>query len=270
VYAVLADPTQIHQILINLCTNAAYAMRENGGKLEISLDHFELSQKAASQNLNLTPGAYVKITVTDTGTGISPEIIHRIFDPFFTTKKQGDGTGLGLSMVYGILRGYGGTITVQSEPGAGSVFNVYLPAVKQDTEAILEPFQAISQGSELLLFVDDEDILMEMGKDILQSLGYQVTATTDSRRALEIFRSGSDQFDLVITDMTMPGMTGADLSKEILKIRPDIPIILCTGFSELINEEKAKGLGVREFLMKPLKMKDLGEVIRKVLGKNGA
>jgi two-component system, cell cycle sensor histidine kinase and response regulator CckA len=144
---------------------------------------------------------------------------------------------------------------------------VYLPAIRQDMEAKSEPLEEISQGSELVLLVDDEDILMEMGRDILQSLGYQVTATTDSRKALEIFRSGHNQFDLVITDMTMPGMTGADLSKEILKLRSDIPIVLCTGFSELINEEKAKGLGIREFLMKPLNIRDLAEVIRKVLGK---
>jgi PAS domain S-box-containing protein len=270
VYAVLADPTQIHQILINLCTNAAFAMREKGGRLEISLDYVELSQKITPLYSDLTPGPYVKLRVSDTGTGIAPEIIHRIFDPFFTTKKKGEGTGLGLSMVYGILRGYGGTITVQSEPGAGSIFDVYIPAIRQDTEATSVPIEAISEGSELVLFVDDEDILMEMGRDILQSLGYQVTATTDSRKALEIFRNQHDHFDLVITDMTMPGMTGADLSKEILKIQPNIPIVLCTGFSELINEEKAKGLGIREFLMKPLNMRDLAEVIRKVLRKNAA
>jgi two-component system, cell cycle sensor histidine kinase and response regulator CckA len=267
VHAVLADPTQIHQVLINLCTNAAYAMRENGGSLEISLDNVELTEKITPFHSDLTPGPYVKLTVGDTGTGIEPEVIHRIFDPFFTTKRQGEGTGLGLSMVHGILSRYGGTVTVESEPGAGSIFSVYLPATGQDKEAKLGPPQAISKGSELVLFVDDEDTLMEMGRDMLENLGYQVTATTDSRKALEIFHSRPSQFDLVITDMTMPGMNGADLSKEILKSRPDIPIILCTGFSELITEEKAKRLGIREFLMKPLNMRSLAEIIRKVLGK---
>jgi PAS domain S-box-containing protein len=267
VHAVLADPTQIHQILINLCTNAAHAMREKGGRLEISLDNVALTQKTAPHHSDLTPGSYVKLTVGDTGTGIAPDIIRRIFDPFFTTKKQGEGTGLGLSMVYGILKAYGGTITVQSEPGAGSIFSVYLPAFGEDTEAKLDPPEIISEGSELVLFVDDEDILMEMGRDILENLGYQVTATTDSHNALEIFQSRCNQFDLVITDMTMPGMTGVDLSKEILKIRPDIPIILCTGFSELVTERKAKGLGIREFLMKPLNVRSLAEVIRKALRK---
>jgi PAS domain S-box-containing protein len=265
VHAVFADSTQIHQILINLCTNAAHAMREKGGRLEITLDNVEIVQKMSPLHSDLTPGPYVKLTVSDTGTGIAPEVIHRIFDPFFTTKKQGEGTGLGLSMVYGILRGYGGTITVQSEPGAGSIFGVYLPAMGQDMEVKLELPQAIFEGTEQILLVDDEDILMEMGRDMLETLGYQVTATTDSCKALEIFQSRCNQFDLVITDMTMPGMTGADLSKEILRIRPNIPIVLCTGFSEIITEEEAKGLGIREFLMKPLNMRSLAEIIRMVL-----
>jgi PAS domain S-box-containing protein len=265
VYTVLADPTQIHQVLINLGTNAAHAMREKGGVLEIRLDNVEITPQSKPLHPDLNVGPYVKLTVSDTGTGIPPEVIYRIFDPFFTTKKRGEGTGLGLSVVYGIIKGCGGTVTVQSELGAGSVFAVYLPATGHHT-GLEEPTQTpVPLGSEKILFVDDENLLATAGRLMLEGLGYQVMATTDSTKALQIFREGPNPFDLVVTDMTMPGLTGADLSREILKIRPDTPIILITGFSDLINEEKARALGIRAFAMKPLRRTNLARLIRKVL-----
>ena len=269
-HAILADPTQIHQVLMNLCTNAAHAMRERGGVLGMGLDNVEIGPHTRPAQADLSPGPYVKLAVSDTGTGIVPEVMHRIFDPFFTTKKTGEGTGLGLSVVYGIVKGCGGTVAVQSEPGAGSVFSVYLPAIRHGAELKMEATEAVPTGIEQILFVDDEDILVTMWQQLLGDLGYRVTATTRSNKALELFRNRPDQFDLVITDMTMPGMTGIDLSREILKIRPDIPIVLCTGFSELITEEKAKAIGIREFVMKPLGLKSIAELIRKALRENGS
>ena len=265
VHAVLADPTQIHQVLINLCTNAAHAMRERGGLLGVELENMEISPEMTHSRLDLSPGSYVMLTVRDTGVGMVPEVMHRVFDPFFTTKEKGEGTGLGLSVVYGIVKEFGGSITVHSEPGAGSIFRVYLPAITDMTEAGAESVEPIVGGSERILFIDDEEILMEMGRDILEELGYNVTAITNSRNALDLFRAQPDQFDLVMTDMTMPGMTGADLSREILQLRPDVPIILCTGLSEIINEEKAIAIGIREFAMKPLNLRNIAELIRQAL-----
>ena len=265
VHAVLADPTQIHQVLINLCTNAAHAMREMGGVLGVELENVEITPEMTHSRLDVSPGLYVLLTVSDTGVGIAPEVIDRIFDPFFTTKVKGEGTGLGLSVVYGIVKEFGGSITVQSEPGAGSTFRVYLPAITDMTEAGVETGAPIAGGNERILFVDDEKILMEMGRDILEELGYRVTAIPNSKQALELFRTQPDQFDLVMTDMTMPGMTGADLSQEILQIRPDLPIILCTGLSEIITEEKAMAMGIREFVMKPLNLRSIAELVRRAL-----
>lgn len=267
VQAVLADPTQIHQVLINLCTNAAHAMREKGGVLGVELANVEVTPEMTLSQLDVSPGRYVMLTVSDTGVGIAPEVMHRIFDPFFTTKVKGEGTGLGLSVVYGIVKDFGGAITVESEPGVASVFRVYLPAITDLAEAGEESSEPLAGGDERILFIDDEEILMEMGRDILEELGYRVTAATNSQKALERFRARPGEFDLVMTDMTMPGMTGADLSREILQIRPDIPIILCTGLSEMINEEKAMAMGIREFVMKPLNLRNIAELVRRALGK---
>ena len=266
-HTVLADPTRMHQVLINLCTNAAYAMRESGGVLKVNLENLVVSQHAIAPDPDLIPGPYVRLTVSDTGTGIAPEVMHRIFDPFFTTKKTGEGTGLGLSVVYGIVKGFGGTVTVRSELGVGSIFSVYLPAIANTVEASLGVHVSIPKGNERILFVDDEETLTTMWCDILDSLGYKVTVAPESVNALEIFRDTPDRFDLVITDMTMPGMTGMDLSEEILKLRPGMPIILCTGFNELVTEEKAKAMGIRAFAMKPVNLRDLAVLIRKVLEK---
>lgn len=262
---VLGDPTQIHQIMMNLCTNAAHAMHARGGTLQIALENVTITHETKGIHHDLLPGRYVRLTVSDTGTGIAPTIIDRIFDPFFTTKDRGQGTGLGLSVVYGIVKDCGGTIAVDSNPGIGSAFSVFLPSIGDSAEIEKEPVEISSSGSERILFVDDENTIVALAREMLRNLGYRVVVTRSSTKALKIFREQPEQFDLLITDMTMPAMTGVDLAKEILKIRPDISIILCTGFSELITEEQAKKLGIKEFVMKPFTLGDLSRVVRKAL-----
>jgi CheY-like chemotaxis protein len=205
------------------------------------------------------------MTVRDTGLGIDPAIMNRIFDPFFTTKPQGEGTGLGLSVVYGIVKSHGGSIAVESEVGRGSSFHVYLPRTPEQERADERRKVPASGGSEHILFVDDEVVLVDMGERMLNALGYRVSAVANGPEALKTFRENPDDFDLVITDMTMPGMTGAELSREILKIKPGFPIILCTGFSEFISEGEAKAMGIRRFLMKPVFLDTLAGEIRTVL-----
>jgi len=264
-----ADPTQIHQIVMNLCTNAAHAMREHGGFLEVELIDEDLDLQ--SPHPELVPGPYVRLLVRDSGCGMSRDVIARIFDPFFTTKALGEGTGLGLSVVHGIVSSYGGAVTVQSEPGKGSTFSVYLPRIQMAPGKPPEEGSCLlPTGEERVLFVDDERLLAELGTKMLTPLGYQVTTATNSREALDRFRSDPSAFDLVITDHTMPGMTGAELAREVLHVRPDMPIILCTGFSENITEEKAGAIGIRKLLMKPLALRELAETIRKVLGSGSA
>ena len=264
---ILADPTQIHQILMNLCTNAAYAMQGKNGELKISLVPVNIEPP---DNLiihhDLSPGMYLRLAVSDTGAGIDNEIIDRIFDPFFTTKKPGEGTGLGLSVVYGIAKSYGGAITVQSEVGRGTEFNVYLPLVIEDTgRNDVKDKTPIPGGKERILFVDDEAALVQLATGILSGLGYEVVGRTSSLEALELFRARPEWFDLVITDMTMPNMTGSELAQELLRIRPDIPVILCTGFSEAMTQDKAKTIGVKEFIMKPIVQRQIAEAIRRAL-----
>jgi CheY-like chemotaxis protein len=195
------------------------------------------------------------------------EVMERIFDPFFTTKGPGEGTGLGLAMVYGIVRAHRGEITVYSEPGKGTTFNVFFPKIENQTSAETISPRPPSEGQERILFVDDEKVVVQMGRKMLERLGYQVTTSTDGSDALETFRSQPEQFDLVITDQTMPNMTGAELAQELMRIRPDIPVILCSGFSELIDQEKAKAMGIQEFIMKPLLMHEIAETIRNILDK---
>ncbi len=263
---VLSDPTTIHQVLINLGTNAAHAMRTTGGVMEVCLESVEIPRdRGRSVPADLKPGPYVRMTVRDTGLGIDPAIMNRIFDPFFTTKAQGEGTGLGLSVVYGIVKSHGGSIAIESEVGRGSTFHVYLPRTPELERGDDRKKAPASGGSEHILFVDDEVVLVDMGERMLRALGYRVTAAANGPEALAIFRKNPGDFDLVITDMTMPGMTGAELSLEILKIKPGFPIILCTGFSELISEGEAKALGIRRFLMKPVFLDTLAGEIRTVL-----
>jgi CheY-like chemotaxis protein/two-component sensor histidine kinase len=263
---VLADPTQLHQVLMNLCTNAAHAMRDKGGVLSVKLSVMEADAQLVSQHSSLTEGHYVCLTVNDTGHGMDAAVMERIFDPYFTTKKIGEGTGMGLAVVQGIVKSYGGAISVSSEPGKGTTFHVFLPRIEQEVPAVVEALAEPATGSERILFIDDEETLVDLGKEILESLGYHVSFTTSSSEALETFRAQPDAFDLIITDMTMPGLTGKELAKELLALRPDIPIILCTGFSEIIDENQAKGIGIREFVMKPYAVINLAHVIRKVLG----
>jgi signal transduction histidine kinase/DNA-binding response OmpR family regulator len=262
---ILADATQIHQILMNLCTNASHAMRERRGVLDIQLGHEKVEPDEKPHPLSLAAGRYAKLTVSDSGHGIEQAIIDRIFDPFFTTKGPGEGTGLGLSVVYGIVRDHGGKIDVASEPGRGTTISIFLPLIETTKSTQNQVPDPMPMGDERILFVDDEAAIIEVAREILTSLGYRVTARRNSTEALELFRTQPDSFDLVITDMTMPNIRGDDLARELLKIRADIPIILCSGFSEMISEDKAKNIGIRQFMMKPLYRRDLAQVIRKVL-----
>jgi len=261
---ILADPTQINQVLINLCTNADHAMPD-GGILEINLKNVELHEDIIDQYSNLNPGRYVNLTVTDTGQGMNPEIKGRIFDPYFTTKEVGKGTGLGLSVVHGIVKSHGGGISVDSELGKGTTFRIYFPVIEREAVIETEIDKELPTGNERILYIDDEKSMVHMGRNVLERLGYQVEAKSSPGEALELFHANPDRFDLVITDMTMPQMTGDRLVKEILKIRPDMPTILCTGFSEKIDKEKAKQMGVRQYIEKPINRSDLAKVVRKVL-----
>jgi len=262
---VLADPSQIHQVLMNLCTNAAHAMREEGGTLEIKLVQEAIESDRTSQHPNLTVGDYAKLTVSDTGSGIDASIMDRIFDPFFTTKGPHEGTGLGLSVVYGIIKDHGGDIGISSEVGKGTTATVYFPLIQAEAIIAERVSEAILGGGERILFVDDEAALAELGSMVLESLGYQVTSRTSSIEALEAFRTRPHNFDLVITDMTMPNLRGDDLARELLKIRPDIPVIICSGFSEMMSEDKARNIGIRGFIMKPVSRNHLSIAIRDAL-----
>ncbi len=262
---ILADPTQLNQILLNLASNAAHAMRETGGVMEVGLRDVRLGEQARGQYQDLTPGDYLVLTVRDTGHGIEPDILDRIFDPYFTTKEHGQGTGMGLSVVHGIAKSHKGASRVESRPGEGATFEVYLPLVEGDSEPDSEETSALPSGTERVLFVDDEEALADVGERMFMRLGYEVTVRTSSVEALADFRAEPGRFDLVVTDMTMPEMTGVELSRELLRIRPDLPIILCTGFSEMITEEGALEQGIRAFVMKPLAVRDIAETARRVL-----
>ena len=262
---VFVDPSQLNQILMNLCTNAFHAMEETGGKLAISLQQVSLSNKDLEHETGVKCGSFVQLSIADSGTGIAPTVKDKIFDPYFTTKGIGKGTGMGLAMVHGIVKSYGGFISLESELDQGTVFHVFLPVAEQETVTEYEINDQIPTGKERILFIDDEELLAKMGKTMLERLGYHVTVRNSSLDALETFQNQPDMFDLVITDQTMPGMTGSDLSRRMLQIRADIPIILCTGYSTIISEGKAKAMGIREFAFKPLAKKDLAGLIRRVL-----
>jgi PAS domain S-box-containing protein len=262
-----ADPSQIGQILLNLGTNAAHAMREQGGRLTIGLSEVVVGPGMETQNPELTPGPYVRLTVEDTGSGMTPEILDRIFDPFFTTKRRGEGTGMGLTVVRGIVKSHGGAITASSTPGRGTTFDVFFPAARGRAASHPSPRQAPATGKGRILFVDDEGMLVRSVKPMLERLGYSVEATTDPVEALTLFRGRPGDFDLVITDETMPGLTGERLAQEMLRLRPGLPIILSTGFSESVREEDLPAAGIRGFIMKPFSMAEIAEKIRDVLKK---
>jgi len=262
---VRADPTQIHQVLMNLGSNAAHAMRADGGRLDVSLCEALVGPEAAARHLDLKPGPYVKLSVEDTGTGIPADILDRIFDPFFSTKRRGEGTGMGLPVALGIVKSHGGTIKVSSTPGRGSRFEVYLPEEKGGRLAERSAAGPPPTGKGRVLFVDDEDILVRTVPPMLERLGYTVSAATGPLEALALFRDRPGDFDLVITDQTMPGMTGEVLAMEMLGVRPDIPIILSTGYSEAVREESIRAAGIRGFIMKPFSTGEIAEKIRGVL-----
>jgi signal transduction histidine kinase/ActR/RegA family two-component response regulator len=265
----MGNPTQIHQIIMNLCTNAAQAMEDRGGILEVTLNDVAMDNDSSMEAKSLKPGNYLELTISDTGAGIDPEIIDKIFEPYFTTKEQGQGTGMGLAMVHGIVENYGGKVTVNSTPGQGTLFAVYLPVIRQQKEQRTYEPEVLPTGTERILFVDDEAPLAKMGSQILERLGYSVTTRISSMEALEMFRAEPDDFDLVISDVTMPDMTGDELAIEMMKIRPDIPVILCTGYSKKISDESAAHIGIKAFAYKPIVKADLAKTIRKVLvGKN--
>jgi len=262
----MSDPTQIHQVIMNLCTNAHHAMREHGGILEVTLKNVDLNAGMEIQQKRLQPGPYIKLTVSDTGHGIDAAVVDRIFDPYFTTKPQGEGTGLGLSVVHGIVKGIGGAIEAKSTPGKGSTFEVFLPRIErghtkaEDTSAFELP-----RGRERILVVEDEDALLKVMAQMVERLGYKAVLASSSVQAFDLFRENADGFDLVVTDQTMPQLTGAELAKKILMLRPDIPVIICTGFSDLVSREIAEDIGIREFIMKPITIKKLAATFRRVL-----
>jgi two-component system, cell cycle sensor histidine kinase and response regulator CckA len=263
---VLADPAQLQQVVINLVTNAAHAMEPAGGVLEVSLVALTLDEATARCHA-LPPGAYVRLTVQDTGCGIEPTIMAKIFDPYFTTKEVGKGTGMGLAVAHGLVKHHGGAISAQSAPGQGASFQVYLPVREAATVLVSPQSVSLSSGQERILFIDDEPALVSLGQECLESLGYEVVTETSSRAAFALFVRQPDRFDLVITDMTMPGMTGKELAHALRRLRPDIPLILCTGFSHHLNEEQTQAIGRCALLRKPFVLQELAETVRVLLQK---
>jgi CheY-like chemotaxis protein len=259
----------MHQVLLNLCSNAEYAMRATGGILEVQFDAIEADEQLLAENVALQPGAYVRLTVRDTGQGIEAAVLQRIFEPFFTTKGIGEGSGMGLAVVHGIVASHGGVITVQSTVGQGTTFTIYLSRLAEAVAAEPPAAGTLPRGRGRILFVDDESVIVRWGQEILHRLGYTVEAYTHSGEALEAFRRAPQQFDLVITDQTMPHLTGEKLAAEIKWLRPEIPIILCTGFSYTMDAEKAQELGIAAFCMKPLVTGDLVDTIQHLLGSTG-
>ena len=264
--AVLADPTQIHQVIINLCTNAAHAMRERGGDLSVGLEDVDPDDAFFSEHPELAPGSYQVLTVRDSGAGMTPEVMARIFDPFFTTKQRGEGTGMGLSVVLGIVKSHKGAITVDSAAGSGTAFRCYFPiAQRVAVEAAFDHAEELPRGHERILLVDDEEAIIDLGQRMLEHLGYRVTTRPSGASAFKLFLQNPWRFDLVITDMTMPKMTGEELARKLLLIRRDIPIILCTGYSAAISKERARSIGIGEFVMKPIVIGKLARTVRRVL-----
>jgi signal transduction histidine kinase/CheY-like chemotaxis protein len=263
---VIGDATQIHQVIMNLCTNAYQAMQTCGGKLEVSSGEVEISYADTVEKVGLKTGRHLCLKVKDEGCGMEPAVLDRIFEPYYTTKEHGKGTGLGLAVIHGIVKNHGGDITVTSTPGRGSTFKVYLPLADEiDIEAETVSLTKPAEGKERILLIDDEEQIINMEQQMLERLGYKVTASTDSKAALDVFARHPDDFDLVITDMTMPHMTGDRLARKMLDIKPQIPVILCTGFNEAISEEKALSMGIQKFVMKPVVKNELASTIRAVL-----
>jgi PAS domain S-box-containing protein len=265
--AVLANSVELHQIIMNLCTNAVHAIGEKEGVLEIEVQHTEIDHIRKDDVIGLELGPYIRLSVRDTGMGMPPEIFKRIFDPYFTTKEKGVGTGLGLAVVHGIVKKSGGAIKVESDPGRGSAFHIYLPRVDQAAPYPADQPEIPTGGSERILFVDDEKMLADIGEKVLERLGYDVVSRTSPIEALELFKAKPDRFDLVITDQTMPGMTGDALAKELMRIKPGLPVIICTGYSQIISPARAAEKGIKALVMKPILINDIAAAIRKALNK---
>jgi PAS domain S-box-containing protein len=264
--SVIADATQIQQLVMNLCTNSAHSMAQTGGTLTVSLGGKTVTETTVGQVGQVEPGPYLVLTVRDTGHGIDRDHLDHIFEPFFTTKEQGAGTGMGLAVVHGIVIGHNGAIFIQSEPGQGTQFDIFLPetAARPDNSNFTSP-KALPPGSERILLVDDEESLTDVGQKLLESLGYQVTVRNSGLQAFQLLKDDPQRFDLLITDQTMPQMTGAELAQKALELRPDLPVILCTGYSDRISPEQAELLGIRKFLYKPSQLWELAEAVREVL-----
>jgi nitrogen-specific signal transduction histidine kinase/ActR/RegA family two-component response regulator len=261
----MAEATQIHQVLMNLCINAAHAM-DDRGILEITLTNVALcmSDCADPWFYHLKPGPYLRLSVSDTGCGMEKATMERIFDPYFTTKEVGKGSGLGLAVVNGIVKRHEGAVTVESDPGKGARFNIYLPRIEPRSAAPVPADSPLPRGSEKILLVDDELTVLEVGIGLLNLMGYEVTSLTDSVGALQLFRSNPDNFDLIISDCTMPGLTGVEFATEVRRLKPRIPILLCTGYSEKIASDNVKKLGI-ELLMKPYSLRQIAGAVRKIL-----
>jgi len=266
--AVLANSVELHQIIMNLCTNAVHAIGDRGGVLEVEVRNAEIEHAQINNFVELEMGSYVLVSVKDTGYGMTPDVIKRIFDPYFTTKEKGVGTGLGLAVVHGIVKKSGGAIQVESEPGKWTIFYIYLPRINMTLPIKAAQPKPIEGGPERILFVDDEKMLVDIGEQVLQRLGYHVVSRTSSIEALELFKAKPDYFDLVITDQTMPGMTGDALARELLRIRPNLPVIICTGYSQTIDHERAKKIGIKALVEKPMLMDEIAAAVRKVLKKD--
>jgi signal transduction histidine kinase/ActR/RegA family two-component response regulator len=263
---IMGNPTQMHQVVMNLCTNAYQAMRETGGQIHVRLSEVNIGYEEMAQRIGITMGPHLHLVVQDNGVGMDATVLERIFEPYYTTQEPGKGTGLGLSVIHGIVKNHGGFITVESLPGQGSSFHVYLPTIDEmEQDIAVEIHAAETGGRERILLVDDEEQIVAMEKQMLEKLGYQVTACASSSEAWTVFSTRPDQFDLMITDMTMPHMAGDRLSEKILDIRPNLPVILCTGYSDMIDGDKAVALGIRKFVMKPVEKNELARAIRSAL-----
>lgn len=262
---VLADPTQFHQILMNLCTNASHAMQDNGGVLSVELADTDLDEDFVAKHPDIAPGQYVCLTISDTGHGIDNKTIEKIFDPFFTTKKEGEGTGLGLSVVHGIVKKYGGLITVDSQMGKGTSFHIFIPSLTEEKNISEKPHIALPTGKEKILFVDDAQTVAELARLLLESLGYEVTSETEPHKALELFKNDPHNFDLVITDQIMPHISGDDLARKFLEIRPELPIILTSGNKDKYDDDEIRRIGFKNFISKPFRREEIAMIIRKTL-----
>jgi len=265
---VFADPTQMHQVIMNLCTNSFHALREQGGILKISLSTTEIADSdELARPDGLPPGNYLQLTVADSDCGMDKETLDKMYDPYFTTKKQGEGTGLGMAVVHGIITAIGGSIVATSKIGEGTHVDIYIPLVKRKTAGAdqIAPAETIKGGKERLLVVDDEAVLAIMVQNMLARLGYQVTIFTSPEAALSAMQQDPDSIDLVITDMTMPNLTGTQLAHELFKVNPNLPIILCSGYSDNVDRKKAKEMGIKEYLLKPITQKNIGEAVRNAL-----